>query len=307
MLLCSPRLQMATLFAACSLPVFVVSGFSARAEVSNASLPRYVFLEDCSQSVAYYTARGLPDLDRLWSEQDWKTVVRALTKIAREDPAALPRWQSPRSGVLFARLLAEVDRDPPAVSLSSPMYDSPFHRYYRLDRRNWVAINLFEIYFVRGRKRLPSTGDLAPTLDRELAEITAAKLGLLTEALESLDAVEQKWVDAANSATGPRADRIAVRREDFRERRQHWERYTAAMGNTFTNQTRFRDPARRRLAAAWKAAVLANVSRFSPEGRQRLVNSATPGLRAETSPEVRRLLAAALAHPVLSRMKVQER
>ena len=266
-----------------------------RGEMADASLPRYVFPADRSQPVAFYVARGLPDPARPWTQENWKQAVRTLTDVARQDAAALPRWQSPRSAALFARLLAEVDRrdDPARARLS------PFDRYYVLEQRDQTAVDLFEIYFRQGRKRLPATGEVAVTLDREVVEITAAKLALLPEALAALEAVDRRWEVVGARLIGSPATVVAVRRKEFTHFREGWERFAAGMGNSFVNQARFREPARLRLAAAWKAAVLAGAPHFSPVGRQRLVNSATPGMHAETSANVRRLLAAALAHPSL--------
>lgn len=63
--------------------------------------------EDKSLSIAEYREAGLPAPDAPWTAHDMDKAVSALTAIAQKDPSQLPRYQSPRSGEVFARLAAD--------------------------------------------------------------------------------------------------------------------------------------------------------------------------------------------------------
>jgi hypothetical protein len=49
---------------------------------------------------------GVPSPERSWSAQDYALALEALSELAQKDPTQLPRYQSERSGPLFARLTA---------------------------------------------------------------------------------------------------------------------------------------------------------------------------------------------------------
>ena len=61
---------------------------------------------DQSLTTAQYIERGLPAPDRPWFGTDMKRAAQVLVAIAAKDPAELPRYKSPRSGEVFARLVA---------------------------------------------------------------------------------------------------------------------------------------------------------------------------------------------------------
>jgi len=60
--------------------------------------------EDRSLTLAEYAAQGMPTSDRTWSATDYNRALALLEATAANDPRQLPRWGSPRSGALFARL-----------------------------------------------------------------------------------------------------------------------------------------------------------------------------------------------------------
>ena len=59
--------------------------------------------EDHSLSVGEYIARGMPTLEREWVAQDFEDAAQVLKRLAQEDSSRLPRFESVKSGALFAR------------------------------------------------------------------------------------------------------------------------------------------------------------------------------------------------------------
>jgi hypothetical protein len=53
-----------------------------------------------------YIRLGMPAHDRPWSGADMTAAAKVLTTLAEKDPGLLPRYQSERSGEVFARLVA---------------------------------------------------------------------------------------------------------------------------------------------------------------------------------------------------------
>jgi hypothetical protein len=64
-------------------------------------------LPDQSLTTAQYIQRGVPAPDHPWSVADYKGAVKALSAIAKENPAQLPHRRSRTSGEIFAQLISE--------------------------------------------------------------------------------------------------------------------------------------------------------------------------------------------------------
>ncbi len=60
---------------------------------------------DHSLTAAEYETAGVPAIDHPWTHAEIEAAVRALTTLVASDPTRLPREGSPRSGVVFARLV----------------------------------------------------------------------------------------------------------------------------------------------------------------------------------------------------------
>lgn len=60
--------------------------------------------DDKSLTPAAYIELGLPADDREWAGPDMEKANAVLSELVKEDPAKLPRFNSPRSGKVFARL-----------------------------------------------------------------------------------------------------------------------------------------------------------------------------------------------------------
>ena len=66
---------------------------------------------DASLPLESYLEAGVPAPDRSWSGADTARAASALTKLAQANPRQLPRYESPRSGALFSRLVAADNLD----------------------------------------------------------------------------------------------------------------------------------------------------------------------------------------------------
>ena len=66
---------------------------------------------DRSLNAADYIAAGLPAYDHAWQPAELGLAAQVLTDLAAGNPAALPRYQSVKSGAVFARLVARNNLD----------------------------------------------------------------------------------------------------------------------------------------------------------------------------------------------------
>ncbi|WP_375766691.1 hypothetical protein NR798_34105 [Archangium gephyra] len=94
------------LLAACATPSATTSAASeGRApDSSQVSPPAPPAEKDDSLGLEQYVALGVPSPERSWSGQDYAAAAQALSALAQKSPPELPRYQSTRSGPLFARL-----------------------------------------------------------------------------------------------------------------------------------------------------------------------------------------------------------
>jgi hypothetical protein len=61
---------------------------------------------DHSFAAPAYLQRGIPPTDRNWTPKDYEQAEAALKKLGAEDSTTLPRYQSPASGAVFARIVS---------------------------------------------------------------------------------------------------------------------------------------------------------------------------------------------------------
>src|SRR5262245_66468073 len=66
---------------------------------------------DPSLTPEEYLKAGVPAWEKPWSAEDMAAAARALSAVAEKDPRSLPRYQSERSGPLFARITAADNLD----------------------------------------------------------------------------------------------------------------------------------------------------------------------------------------------------
>ena len=65
---------------------------------------------DKSLTPAEYVQLGMPPPDREWAPDDMAKAANVLAKLCQDTPAKLPRYQSPRSGAVFARITSDENR-----------------------------------------------------------------------------------------------------------------------------------------------------------------------------------------------------
>ncbi|MDB5347670.1 MAG: hypothetical protein JWP89_6047 [Schlesneria sp.] len=68
-------------------------------------------LEDRSLTTDQYVKLGFPKCDRPWSSADMSRAAKVLTEIAKRDPRELPRYESAKSGEVFARITSDENLD----------------------------------------------------------------------------------------------------------------------------------------------------------------------------------------------------
>jgi hypothetical protein len=68
--------------------------------------------EDLSLPLEEYQKLGVPAVDKAWTGAEMATAARVLKQLAATDERQLPRYQSKRSGALFARITSAKDLQP---------------------------------------------------------------------------------------------------------------------------------------------------------------------------------------------------
>lgn len=85
----------------CSKAPTPVSGQANRSDATGKQDDAHA---DASLTVEQYVRLGMPAPDREWSPQDMLRAYEVLAALAKEDHQQLPRYQSERSGQMFARI-----------------------------------------------------------------------------------------------------------------------------------------------------------------------------------------------------------
>jgi len=80
------------------------SAVSSERVVTSSASSAILPAPDGSLTLEEYVEKGVPASDRAWAATTYKLAADALSKLAAKDVALLPRWKSPRSGPLFARM-----------------------------------------------------------------------------------------------------------------------------------------------------------------------------------------------------------
>jgi hypothetical protein len=84
---------------------FIISVILAFAYQNN-PVQRYPLAPDNSLTAPAYIQKGLPAYDRTWSAEDYNQAATVLKTIAATDVTQLPRYGSPKSGSVFARIVS---------------------------------------------------------------------------------------------------------------------------------------------------------------------------------------------------------
>lgn len=167
------------LLAACATPSATSGGPApAAAPVSQPAPPAE---QDRSLGLEQYVELGVPSPERTWSAQDYALAMKALSEIAQKDPAQLPRYQSERSGPLFARLTAYDNMD----SLES-LQLAPLAQVQTAGAMLGPASQILMLYL-----QAHSTSNSFAT---EMIELQAFTLHAAVAVLEAMDSVPRSEV-----------------------------------------------------------------------------------------------------------------
>jgi hypothetical protein len=145
-----------------------------RAQTVQPPVPTLSIAPDHSLSTAEYVALGVASPTRTWSEVELRNSLQVLQKIADSDALKLPRFESAKSGAVFARLVTPVPLPRDVTSLEH------FHRYIA-DLSGFappagVLMLLYEKH---------AQGNLC--FDAELVEVTRAALEINTRLLQAIN------------------------------------------------------------------------------------------------------------------------
>lgn len=137
--------------------------------------------EDLSLSVDEYQKLGIPSIRRPWNSLDMTKAAKVLAEIAVDDPARLPRYNSPKSGKVFARMTSDdnleqlrTSKIPAALRLPSGL-------------QFMQASSSFGKSYATGLLKRKTGGDEAAELVGLNLRIAVAMSGLAEEIVMSLD------------------------------------------------------------------------------------------------------------------------
>jgi hypothetical protein len=143
-------------------------------DLLNRSGHSYTPPPDRSLSVDDYIQRGVPAYDRIWSGTDMAKAASVLASVAQKEPGQLPRYQSHRSGILFARITADENLG---------LYRN---RSLPVGQRITEALAYLESHNAIGKLYLKSYNQNA-TGDSELVEVYASLLRMWLTLMPLLD------------------------------------------------------------------------------------------------------------------------
>jgi hypothetical protein len=132
-----------------------------------------------------YIAAGVPDLTRPWSTKDLRNAVDAITRAAAGHAERLPRYHSPSSGAVFAKLM-EPPKEEVAAEVDAQVA-AHFERYRAL-------VDAGSLYSAIARQSMP----------REWIELT----GVVLHEAVALEQLSGPFI----AALPPGDDRLAGRR-----------------------------------------------------------------------------------------------
>ena len=166
------------------------------------SAPSIAIPPDHSLDVAAYTSRGMPPATRIWQAADLTAAAQILTAISNQDVTQLPRYQSTRSGALFARISGRDNVD--AVRSLAPG-----QQLGALSALSGAFVQVLQVYLQASQHGAAFDEELASLLGT-VSHATASTLHVAGEVLQS----------GLTNRSGPTADREGVSPSGRRCRRR---------------------------------------------------------------------------------------
>lgn len=221
---------------------------------------------DRSLAAAAYVAKGLPPADPVWAPQDYHRAVKVLEELANEDASLLPRFASPQSGAVFARLVSADNLQALRAAKLSP------NEQMGLATELFPALGkLMTLYATKSRPEA--------VFDREVTELMA----LLLAASHEMMVIGDNFMKTV-PADDPRLEaRLAGR-----------AKLQGGIGTivqgcvvTLSERAFYRPAARAQLAAALAAELPRLYPYLLPAARQELPGQLEQAASAETDPELK--------------------
>jgi hypothetical protein len=120
-----------------------------------------------------YVRRGVPPAGRPWTAQEMVQAAAAIVRMAKEDPAALPRYRDERSGAVFAKLV-----DVSAILAALEDRGAPLKDRLEEAARAVQGVGVVSVVYIDAQIR-----KVAP-LPRECIELAGANLRVTAPAME---------------------------------------------------------------------------------------------------------------------------
>jgi hypothetical protein len=136
---------------------------------------------DRSLNAADYIEAGLPTYDHPWQPAEMGLAAQVLTEVSAGNPAALPRFQSEKSGIVFARLVARDNLDLYA-NAAYPLearYESSLAHLQGL-------VKLLHLYTAAGEADLTGDSELLELMDAQV-RLAAVIHSLAAQVVAGLD------------------------------------------------------------------------------------------------------------------------
>ena len=205
---------------------------------------------DGSLTLAEYAGLGAPPPDGEWTSADMAAMQAVLATVTRKGPGRLPRFQSQRSGALFARMTS-------AGNLASMMNPSVPRetRYQQAMQYTLATEGILKLYVEAFFKR--ETGD------SEVLEMQAATLGVGLLLLRLIDEIEPELKKG-----GPMS---ATRLQGVSHVRQGNLRMVRGAITSLTEARAYRTSERIRFIGRLQETVPAIVSKLEPGQRAEVV------------------------------------
>ena len=143
---------------------------------------------DRSLTPEEYVKLGVPGHEKAWSTADMVAANKALAALAQKEPQSLPRYQSERSGPVFARITA-AENLAPFMDRSQPIG----RRLVQANEFGGAANNIAKLYLEAGQRGFVGGSDMAEFLAMGLRN-SVALIRLAREFIPTIQKADPKYL-----------------------------------------------------------------------------------------------------------------
>lgn len=224
---------------------------------------------DQSLTSAALIARGAPATDREWTASDYERIVAVLQPLGRATPRQLPRFDSPNSGSMMRRIVADAN------------FKILHDRALPLQSRLGQAVNLSQAVSQLTGVYIDATNNSHEAFDRELVELMSLMVKVNLEL----------WAIADELLSGMTAEERAKRADAIGTMQSGTAQVVDGALTTFTEHEVYRITELRRLAT-----LIANTL-------PRLIPRLTRESQAEASVHLRKVVAGTVDTPLRAQLE----